>query len=56
MNDFTILSVLFVFAFPAGVFLSILALGSVYEGTAVFLVAAVVLLVYMDNHTGIEMR
>jgi sterol desaturase/sphingolipid hydroxylase (fatty acid hydroxylase superfamily) len=56
MNDFTILSLLFVFAFPVGVFLSILALGSVYEGTAVFLVAAVVLLVYMDNHTGIEMR
>lgn len=56
MNDFTILSLLFVFAFPAGIFLSILALGSVYDGTAVFLVSAVVLLVYMDNHTNVEVR
>ena len=56
MNDFTILSLLFVFVCPVGIFLSILALGSVYEGTAVFLVAVVVLLTYMDKHTNIEVR
>ena len=56
MKDFTIISLLFVFAYPVATILSIFAFGSVYEGTAVILVAAVVLLVYMDNHTNVEVR
>jgi hypothetical protein len=56
MNDFQILAPLFVIACPAALFVCIILLGDAAEGSAVFLVAAVVLLTYMDKHTNIEVR
>jgi len=56
MNDFAILAPLFVIVCPAALFVCIILLGDAAEGSAVFLVTLTVLLIYMDNHTNVEVR
>ena len=54
MNDFAILAPLFVIVCPLALLASILFLGSVAEGAALFLVALAVLLTHMHRETDVE--
>lgn len=54
MNDFAILAPLFVLVCPVALIGFIILLGSVGEGSAVFLVALAVLLIHMHRDTDVE--